>query len=406
MEDRLVLTGINRKGFGIIPKLVMCDHNLTPEAKAIYAYLVSFAGNGNTAFPGFRKIQTDLCLSINTYYKHYNLLLCRGYISVTQEHSNGGRGHGFGKNIYTIVSNIVTEKTEDKMDSDHYAILKSQGIRSKGYGMIPKLFMEDRRIPIKAKAVYAYFCSLAGAGNSIVPSKDTILYSVGLSDKTYRDCMKVLTEYGYIEVSRERENGKFQSNIIELKDTIEETCPVSDSQKLPCGKSCESQKKAPCGKKSETQKEEENKNNLKSKQFSIYPNEGKSDRRKVQEYIYSITPFGQKLKNGGFEIREEMESEILFTEALTDLLTSQRSYVGGNEITPEDVEEKIEKYTEIDENGTKTITTIALDSINDYHNGTKNKTVKNTLGYMKSCIWQVMKTGNSYLSACIRHDFQ
>ena len=50
-EDQLLVEGINCMGYGIIPKYVMLDPDLTIEAKAIYAYFCSFAGSGNTAFP-------------------------------------------------------------------------------------------------------------------------------------------------------------------------------------------------------------------------------------------------------------------------------------------------------------------------------------------------------------------
>ena len=49
--DVLKVIGIDSKGYGKIPKLVMQDHNLTIEAKAIYAYFASYAGAGTNAFP-------------------------------------------------------------------------------------------------------------------------------------------------------------------------------------------------------------------------------------------------------------------------------------------------------------------------------------------------------------------
>ena len=38
LTDILRVEGINAKGFGFVPKLVMQDIRLTPEAKCIYAY--------------------------------------------------------------------------------------------------------------------------------------------------------------------------------------------------------------------------------------------------------------------------------------------------------------------------------------------------------------------------------
>lgn len=44
--------------------------------------------------------------------------------------------------------------------------IRSIGINQKGYGNIPKMVMLDQELDIKAKAVYAYFCSFTGAGDS------------------------------------------------------------------------------------------------------------------------------------------------------------------------------------------------------------------------------------------------
>ena len=62
IEHRLKSEGIACMGFGIVGKAVMADASLTPEAKAIYAYLASFAGAGESSFPTRDKILSDLHL--------------------------------------------------------------------------------------------------------------------------------------------------------------------------------------------------------------------------------------------------------------------------------------------------------------------------------------------------------
>jgi len=89
LTDMLVFENIKAKGFGTIPKLVMLDKRLTAQAKGIYSYFASFAGMGTTAFPRVTTIIRELKLSKNTYYKHFNLLLELGYITVEQGRSNG-----------------------------------------------------------------------------------------------------------------------------------------------------------------------------------------------------------------------------------------------------------------------------------------------------------------------------
>jgi len=98
-SDFLKVIGINSKGYGLYPKLVAQDRRLTPEAKAIYAYFCSYAGSGNTAFPTVSKIIYDLVMGKNRYYKHFNLLIKYGYISVEQVIGDKNK---FGHNIYTL----------------------------------------------------------------------------------------------------------------------------------------------------------------------------------------------------------------------------------------------------------------------------------------------------------------
>ena len=45
-EVRLQNTSILSDGYGLIPKKISRDKDLTMEAKAIYGYLASFAGSG------------------------------------------------------------------------------------------------------------------------------------------------------------------------------------------------------------------------------------------------------------------------------------------------------------------------------------------------------------------------
>jgi hypothetical protein len=113
IENILRVQGVNAKGYGIIPKIVMQDSRLTIQAKAIYAYFCSFAGAGDTAFPSVRKIMFDLGMKdIDSFRKHRKLLENCGYIKVEQLVNNGI----FSSNIYTIISNpepTTVDNTED-----------------------------------------------------------------------------------------------------------------------------------------------------------------------------------------------------------------------------------------------------------------------------------------------------
>ena len=99
-ENYVQAEGIFSKGFGMIGKVVMTDKRITVHAKAIYAYICSFAGNGFSAFPSVPKICNDLNIgSKNTFFKHLKLLKECDYIRVSQQKVNGK----FKSNVYTVV---------------------------------------------------------------------------------------------------------------------------------------------------------------------------------------------------------------------------------------------------------------------------------------------------------------
>ena len=92
-------TSVLSDGFGILSRKVMRDKNLTVEAKAIYGYLVSFAGNKNTCYPSRDLMCSELGMSVNRFNKHVNSLKDSGYINVKRSSS----GNLKSKNIYEII---------------------------------------------------------------------------------------------------------------------------------------------------------------------------------------------------------------------------------------------------------------------------------------------------------------
>lgn len=101
MVDILRVEGIMAQGYGINPKLIMRDKRLTPEAKAIYSYIASFAGGGNQAFPSREIMLSELQMSKDRYYKHLKYLTDADYIRIER---TKGRNGSFDRNIYTMVA--------------------------------------------------------------------------------------------------------------------------------------------------------------------------------------------------------------------------------------------------------------------------------------------------------------
>lgn len=97
---------VYENGYGQIAKKVMRDKRLHTTAKAIYAYLCSFAGGGveedKYAFPSVALMMDELNIkSEDTFYKHRKQLIDFGYLSMEQKRDSKGQ---FIRNLYIIES--------------------------------------------------------------------------------------------------------------------------------------------------------------------------------------------------------------------------------------------------------------------------------------------------------------
>ena len=113
MEDKLKLQKVESKGYGVIYKLPMLDKELDVVAKAFYAYICSYAGAGDTAFPGMDKICNDLGVSRQRLERHRKVLIEKGYITIKQVKDNGRFSHNeytINKTLSPMLQNATTEK--------------------------------------------------------------------------------------------------------------------------------------------------------------------------------------------------------------------------------------------------------------------------------------------------------
>ena len=158
-------------------------------------------------------------------------------------------------------------------------ILKCEGINDKGYGTIAKSVMTDTRLSATAKAIYAYFCSYAGAGKQCFPSRDKICYDLNITTNTYTKHLRALIEYGYITVCQERVNGRWARNIYTLNSVV------------PCTKK-------PCTKISDTEKTvyqnlNTNNNNIKNKIIIKSSSCIKGDGNDIFDNLNDYDEFGE-----------------------------------------------------------------------------------------------------------------
>lgn len=88
-------------GYGTVTKAAMQDKSLTIEAKAIYAYLCSFAGGKDEAWPSVSKICYDLGISENRMRKHLNMLIEQEYIERYRRRYSESKQ--WASNVYEIL---------------------------------------------------------------------------------------------------------------------------------------------------------------------------------------------------------------------------------------------------------------------------------------------------------------
>jgi hypothetical protein len=184
----------------------MFDTELSLEAKAIYAYLSSFAGNKSIAFPSRGKILSDLRMSKSAYYRHYSQLIKQGYIKAYQRIINGKKNG----NVYTIVASPDKFWGEaDPKDERNYERIRDFGLKELGYGFIPKLVMQDQRLTAEAKGIYAFFKSLCGNVDTAYPEHKDILYFLGISEAAYYHHYNLLVDLNYITPTQRHMHGHY-----------------------------------------------------------------------------------------------------------------------------------------------------------------------------------------------------
>lgn len=453
--DQLKVEGINFKGFGILPKYVMLDPDLSIEAKTIYAYFCSFAGNGSATFPGRDKILSDLPMSKDAYYKHFRQLTDQGYITVEQQ--GGNSGAIYGKNIYTLVSNPkkFSEKPEDTKHGLAYSRIRFSGLKAAGFGMIPKAVMIDPRLPVKAKGVYAYFCSFTGSGNNAFPKKEKILFHLGIAEKTYYKFYKLLTELNYITAVQRHIDGRLQVNDYYLNDTPNAanaqkktvfSCSTQDGKKQDTELKIQDSKKQDTeleiqdGKKQDTEKQDTqiqdskkqdtNKNNS-NKNNVLYnhslnqqpaqpeqiegardvkrdisyevetellkqkklPYYFKSDPEKMIAAIHFMVEWDTFFPNG---YKDGFEQRIynLFVEALIEMCCADKPMaLKGSITTYAKVIDKINQLAKFEDYYVD-ISEFADPARENYKRAALDQDIRNPMQYMKACIWDAMQTGS------------
>lgn len=208
--------GINAHGFGLIYRAAMQDPDISVTAKGIYAYLCSISGSGGTSYTSRERMLEDMGLSKKAYYAHVSELYDQGYLARKQLHA-GGKGRGFGRNIITIVAMPAKHEQAvlERLASQNQTMEPSKHASMKvlGYGIIPRSVMCDREIPLKAKAMYAYFVAFAGTRRQLNLSAYLTKKDLDLSPYSFRKYLGLLNESGYLS-ARSSSVGENETDLV------------------------------------------------------------------------------------------------------------------------------------------------------------------------------------------------
>lgn len=212
IKEVLRTRGLESMGYGQLAQYAMRDTDLPLTAKAIYAFLCSLAGSGTTTYPSRDTIVSRLKIGKNIYYKYRKMLVDQGYLTIEQHKNEAGYFYRTDFIIEDKPPKFVADKRFDSDLTRTYGTLTFTGMKAAGYGNICKTVMYDDRLSIKAKGLYAYFVSYAGAGNQAAPPIKTILYHLGITVDSYYKYLAELTSLNYLVVTQRHENGRLSGN--------------------------------------------------------------------------------------------------------------------------------------------------------------------------------------------------
>ncbi|UTH13020.1 helix-turn-helix domain-containing protein [Macrococcus equipercicus] len=136
--------------YGYIFQSVTRNRNLDIEAKALFSYLASFAGKGDTAFPGVDLICHELNISEKRFKKYRKQLQDHGYLIVNRHRKD----KGFSNNVYTLISNPVSGQFVPlQNDTITERPLSKQDDETVSGQFVPEQFVPEQNDPPKKNSL-------------------------------------------------------------------------------------------------------------------------------------------------------------------------------------------------------------------------------------------------------------
>ena len=204
-------TSINAKGYGRVAKQVMADSSLTMNEKGLYCYICAMSGSGDNTYTSRAKVLMDLGIARTTYDRCMDGLEEKNIIARYQKRRKGKFG-------VTVIGLVEVPKCYAKEihESPDVELADYGSVYGLGWGMIPRMVMQDTSLPLKARALYGYIRAYAGMNGSTNPNRERVMRELNITQNTYDKYKRNLIDTGYISISQTYQNGRFQSGCIRI----------------------------------------------------------------------------------------------------------------------------------------------------------------------------------------------
>lgn len=162
-------TVAEHESYGIVLQRILRDPSLSAEAKAIYAYLCTFAGSDGTCYPSVSILCKELDISETRFYRHMKQLTTRGIVTV-EKSRNGSR---FSQNVYSISRTSVSPSRRNEGTEKRVPVLPSpRNSGTKNESINNTSLTNTRGLNITSTTdFYAQVCTLLNKGKAKASSK-------------------------------------------------------------------------------------------------------------------------------------------------------------------------------------------------------------------------------------------
>lgn|GEM_PF-6961083 len=397
LQSRLMTKGVMCDGYGIAPKYMLVDFELSTDAKELLLAVCAFADSKtHQTFVKSKTLAKALQISMNTFYKTRKELIEQGYITIEKESGFGG------KTVTTVAdkpSKFYREPPTPKL-AKKYELIRKYGIFSKqlGYGFIPRSIILDTRAHRYSKLIYGFHGVFAGNGTGFFADMGRvskaklqfILHHLQICKSTYYKYFNPLRELNYITTYHPRNNRihRYSFYVLHARPDVAKATQtdrrlyVEEARTTPKRKQKSSTRKRP--------KWVEYSENPKVKPTARVdirdgiPYKIAADRESATAAVRQLTKFDKHVTSVKYADDYERVF-ITFTEALTDLICD--GYAPKSTTTKATYAHVIDR---INAKFIGDLEALAVNLIGDYESAASCDTIKYPRAYMKSCIYNAL----------------